>query len=148
MNNLQLSQTDYDFIFSKVPRLCVSVVLRSNNGIALSRRKIIPSIGLWHLPGGRVRRGERVIDAAVRVLQFELGIVKCSVQAGSVGYIDAPLQQYENVQLHNVDIVLEARTNDHAFHGECNEVAWHTTCPVDLNPTQADFIKTLFGVNL
>ena len=59
MNN-HLSDEEFYSIYSKVPRLALDVVIRSDEGILLSLRAIEPHKGLWHLPGGTVYRGETI----------------------------------------------------------------------------------------
>ncbi len=41
---------EFQEIYSKVPRLCVEVVLRSDEGIMLTKRTINPWKGMWHFP--------------------------------------------------------------------------------------------------
>lgn len=69
-----LSKEEYDEIYSKVPRTCVEILIKTDNGFILSRRLIEPCAGMWHIPGGTVYFGERLIDAARRVGIEELGI--------------------------------------------------------------------------
>jgi 8-oxo-dGTP pyrophosphatase MutT (NUDIX family) len=75
-------------IYSKEPRLTVEVVIIAANqgGVLLSRRQTGPCRGLWHIPGGTVRFGERLTEAACRVPRGELGLV---VDVGPmIGYIE------------------------------------------------------------
>ena len=62
-----LTPDEFRDIYSKVPRLTVEVVLRSPAGVLLTLRDIEPCRGLWHLPGGTVRYGEKLLDAVRRV---------------------------------------------------------------------------------
>jgi ADP-ribose pyrophosphatase YjhB (NUDIX family) len=88
-----LPQTDYEAIFSRVPRLTVEVVITGAKvaeveGILLTRREDGPCRGLWHIPGGTVRFGEKLTDAVKRVARQELGL---AVVVGSlIGYIEYP----------------------------------------------------------
>jgi ADP-ribose pyrophosphatase YjhB (NUDIX family) len=88
-----LPKAEFDWIFSRVPRLTVEVVIRSELGVLLSLRDIEPCIGLWHIPGGTVRFGEPAVDAVRRVARDELGL---EVTVGELlGYIEYP-SHYDN----------------------------------------------------
>ena len=84
-----LPQDEFDWIFSRVPRLTVEVVIASaDRGVLLALRDFGPCKGLWHLPGGTVRFGEPVVDAVKRVALDELGL---TVSVGELlGYIEYP----------------------------------------------------------
>lgn len=61
-------------IYSKVTRLCVEVVLKTDKGLVLTKRNIEPYKGLWHLPGGTVLYNESIVGALKRVAMEELGV--------------------------------------------------------------------------
>ena len=83
-----LPQAEYEAIYSKVPRLTVEVVIASTGGVLLTRREVGPCQGLWHIPGGTVRFGERLTDAVRRVARQELDV---DVTADHLlGYIEYP----------------------------------------------------------
>lgn len=69
-----LSQTEYDAIYSRVPRLCVELVMVEPAGVVLTQRAVPPGEGLWHLPGGTVQHGEMLVEAARRVALDETGV--------------------------------------------------------------------------
>lgn len=61
-------------IYTKVPRLCVELVVRDKEGgVLLTLRDIEPKKGFWHLPGGGVLFGETLQQAIKRVAKEELG---------------------------------------------------------------------------
>lgn len=74
MNRKPLSKEEFDLIYSKVPRLCVEVVLKTDKGIVLTKRSIEPFKNYWHLPGGTVLFGESLEDAVRGVAMEELGV--------------------------------------------------------------------------
>jgi ADP-ribose pyrophosphatase YjhB (NUDIX family) len=84
-----LPKAEYDAIFSRVPRLCVEVVIVDpERGVLLTLRDIPPNVGAWHIPGGTVLFAEPVVDAVRRVARFELGL---DVGVGElIGYIEYP----------------------------------------------------------
>lgn len=69
-----LSKEMFDDIYSKVPRVCVEILIKTDKGFVLSRRMIEPCVGMWHIPGGTVYFGESLCDAAHRVGLEELGV--------------------------------------------------------------------------
>ncbi len=72
----RLSYDDFVQIYSKVPRLCVDlIVLVDGDAVVLTRRTDPPAIGLWHLPGGTVMKGERLLDTVYRIASEELQIL-------------------------------------------------------------------------
>jgi ADP-ribose pyrophosphatase YjhB (NUDIX family) len=84
-----LPKAEYDGIFSRVPRLCVEVVIVDpERGVLLTLRDIPPNVGAWHIPGGTVLFAEPVVDAVQRVARLELGL---DVEVGELlGYIEYP----------------------------------------------------------
>src|SRR5438309_424541 len=84
-----LPKPEYDWIFSRVPRLCVEVVLiDSDRGVLLALRDIPPNVGAWHIPGGTVLFGESLVDAVRRVALDELGLPVTAQEL--LGYIEYP----------------------------------------------------------
>lgn len=70
-----LSKKEWNFIFSRVPRVTVDVVIKDRKkGILLIKRSIKPAMGKWHLPGGTVRYKERLLYAAKRQAYQETGL--------------------------------------------------------------------------
>ena len=117
-----LSDRDYAFVYSRVPRICVSVVLTSGQGVALVKRVQPPAQGLWHLPGGRIFKGETVEQAAIRVLKRELGILPAYFILADVSYIENLSESYApGLDIHNIDIVLRAESSSEVFAPEKGE---------------------------
>ena len=73
MVNYKISKEEFDKIYSRVPRLCVDVIINTDKGVLLSKRNIPPSNGKWHIPGGTVYFDETLEQAAKRVAKEELG---------------------------------------------------------------------------
>ncbi len=83
-----LSVKDFNHIYSRVPRVCVEVILENKGEILLTKRKIQPDAGKWHFPGGTVRFEESLRDAVKRVAKSELGIdVKIKKQLGVIEFL-------------------------------------------------------------
>ena len=56
------------------PELCVGAVVVQEGAILLIRRGTPPGEGLWSVPGGRVQRGETMVEAVRRELHEETGL--------------------------------------------------------------------------
>ncbi len=83
-----LSEAEYAAVYARVPRLTVEVLVASAAGVLLTKRRSGPCRGLWHIPGGTVRFGER-LEAAVRRVaadELDLDVQSCRF----VGYIEYP----------------------------------------------------------
>lgn len=57
---------------SRMPQVCVDVILETDEGLLLAKRDIHPPVWFW--PGSRLYKGEALRDAAVRVAREELGV--------------------------------------------------------------------------
>jgi ADP-ribose pyrophosphatase YjhB (NUDIX family) len=142
-----LPQDEFDWIFSRVPRLTVEVVIASSDrGVLLALRDFGPCQGLWHLPGGTVRFGEPATEAVKRVARDELGLAVTA--RGLLGYIEYP-SHYNNGLDSPVGLAFRVHPavtempEEHALRSEC---AWFTTLPNDMHDEQRDFLARHFDV--
>lgn len=74
MASHNLSLEEFRLIYGKVPRLTVEIVIQTADGIVFAKRSIDPWLGLWHLPGGTVFKGERIEQAVKRIAREEAGV--------------------------------------------------------------------------
>jgi len=70
----KLPGPEFRAIYSKVPRLCIDLIIEREGGVLLIERAIDPGKGLWHLPGGTVLMGETIWMAASRIAKEETGL--------------------------------------------------------------------------
>lgn len=76
---------EFKSIYSRIPRLCVDVVLKHENGILMTLRQHESWKNQWHFPGGTVMYRESLEDAVKRIADEELGIqVDISTQLPAV----------------------------------------------------------------
>lgn len=71
---LPFTTEEFKGIYSKVPRLCVNLVIRSDKGFIMTLRTKNGYEGLWHIPGGTVLYRESIKKAVKRIAKEELGI--------------------------------------------------------------------------
>jgi len=137
-----LSKEEFDRIFSEVPRLTVEVLITSEErGVLLALRDVDPCRGMWNLPGGTVRFGERLTDAVRRVAADELGV---SVRVGAlVGYIEYP-SHYENGLDSPVGLVFDTKQ----LEGSPPRGQWFTVLPQNMHDEQKEFLLAHADVSL
>lgn len=126
---------------SEVPRVGVGVAVIDDGKILLIRRGREPGRGLWAVPGGKVRRGERLEDAAKREAMEETGL---DVEIGDVVWVG----EHIDVDHHLVLIDFSARLVGGELHAgdDADDARW---VPIDeatayeLTPTMYDLMDTL-----
>ncbi len=70
-----LNDSDFLRIVDGTPLVSIDLILRNERGqILLGRRTNRPAQGLWFVPGGRIRKNERVAEALLRISKRELGV--------------------------------------------------------------------------
>jgi 8-oxo-dGTP pyrophosphatase MutT (NUDIX family) len=135
-----LDEEEYKYIYSKVPRLSVEVIVRNESGaVYLTRRSIEPCKGQWHLPGGTVRFGEKLHDAVCRIAAKELSIeVQEAVHRGVVEYPS----HYSNGLDSPVGLAFEVTRYDGtlAVNYEASDSGWFKTLPPAMHADQNDFL--------
>ena len=138
-----LPQTDYDFIFNRVPRMCVDMVIKGEGGaILMTRRNIEPYKNLWHLPGGCIRFKETIAEAATRIAQKELGVhIKVLKTLGVVETMNDDLSP--EIPRHSVSVVVEVQivSGSPRVTAESSEVDYFTELPSAIHPYHALFLQ-------
>lgn len=135
----RFTKKEFDSIYSKVPRLTIEIVLKSEKGILLSERNIEPCKGQWHLPGGTVFFGESLQGAVKRVASRELNIEVGAIT--QIGVIEYP-SHYLNGMDAPVGIVFAV--NDYSGipkeNPEASKLEWFTTLPKNIHADQDIFL--------
>jgi 8-oxo-dGTP diphosphatase len=74
--------------FPKYPHIGVGTLLIRNNALLLVKRKYNPDAGMWSIPGGHLKVGEKTRVGAEREMEEETGIkVKVKKLAGIIDKI-------------------------------------------------------------
>ncbi|HPE58483.1 MAG TPA: NUDIX hydrolase [Bacteroidales bacterium] len=104
MNSPQkLPFNEFVKIYSKVPRLCVDLLINNDDGFLLTLRAIEPGKGQWHFPGGTVLMGESIEDAIVRIAKEETSLEVDNPQ--HIGILE--FNEHENPFFHTISLVFE-----------------------------------------
>ncbi len=93
MANKPLTSEEFKTIYSKVPRFCLELIVRTSEGIVLTLRRLPTWNNQWHIPGATLFYGERVDDAVQRIAHDELGI--SVIVDELLGYNEYPSEQKE-----------------------------------------------------
>jgi hypothetical protein len=140
-----LPKPEYDAIYSRVPRLCVEVVICTpEQGVLLARRDIPPNVGAWHIPGGTVLFAEPVVEAVKRVARRELLL---EVDVGKLlGYIEYP-SHYENGLDSPVGLAFGCTVGaGSAQRALPSGAEWFTQLPDGLYEEQREFLARRLGL--
>lgn len=74
MGSKSIPFDEYKAIYSRVPRLTVDVIIRSQDGIIFLLRKNDGWEGMWHVPGSTVKFKETLEEAVKRTAREEAGV--------------------------------------------------------------------------
>ena len=71
-----LSDKEFLHVVDSTPLVSIDLILRnSQDQVLLGRRLNRPAKDSWFVPGGRIRKNERVNDALRRISQREIGVL-------------------------------------------------------------------------
>ena len=76
-------------VIDAVPLVAVDLIIKNAHGeVLLGKRRNRPAKGFWFVPGGRIRKNERISEAIARVSRSELGIVVPGEEASLLGVFE------------------------------------------------------------
>lgn len=137
----KLPADEYRSIYSRVPRLCVDLLIRNEHGVLLIKREIDPGKGLWHFPGGTLLRGERIEAAAVRIALEETNLSVTGLKL--VGTME--FAEEDNLFFHTISLVYSAGQFSGQLQGgtQGKELAFFTILPDGMIPEHKDLLNSI-----
>lgn len=132
----RLSEKEFFYIYHKVPRAGVDIVIRNSDGVLLAKRTISPFKGQWCLPGGTILFREPVEQAVCRIAQNELGVkIKIVKHLGIIDYLrDGYKHTVSNAFLAKVE------SGNPQSREQAEEVKFFTTLPPKTHKLQKEFL--------
>jgi ADP-ribose pyrophosphatase YjhB (NUDIX family) len=143
-----LTNEEYDTAFTLVPRICIDLVIKSENKIALSLRKIEPEKDKWHLPGGIIYKNESIEEAVGRVAKKEVG-VEVTIEK-FLGYMEFKNEIQYGKNRHTISLVFQVLPKQKKFipDSQSHEIKYHLNIPENTHPIHKNFILNNLDFNI
>jgi ADP-ribose pyrophosphatase YjhB (NUDIX family) len=138
----KLPLKEFKEIYSKVPRLCVDLVVVTKDGILLTKRsEDLSYAGFWHVPGGGVLYGENIEDALKRVAKLELGVKIKIVKL--LCYLEFPSEKTLGFgQSISLDFLVEIK-GQIKLNNEATEFGYYKKPPIKIVPEHKKLFELL-----
>lgn len=130
-------------IYHKVPRAAVDIVIKTSEGILLTKRALPPFQGMWHIPGGTILFREPIKHAISRIVKDELGIeVNILKSLGIIEY-------FNDEGRHTVSnaFLAEIKTGTPRGSNQGKEIAYFNHPPKNCVPDQKKFLNECIAQN-
>lgn len=144
--NKPLSREEFKEVYSRVPRLAIELVIKTNDGIVLTLRKGGNGWeNMWHLPGMTLLYKERIPDAIQRVAQEEAG-VQVNVEK-LLGYIEYPSEEKERGFGWTISVVFLCSLLSGELHtnSDASEIRVFTQLPDNLIEEEKTFLNEVLN---
>ncbi len=138
MKPKRLPFKEFKDIYSKVPRLGVDVVFRTDEGILLTKRSIEPHKGEWHIPGGTVLFGEKLDETVKRVSKEELGIVVEILEI--LGVIEYSIENEGGRHTVTIEYLVKQTSGKLRGSDQGEQIDFFKTVPNNMLPEQGEFL--------
>ena len=126
---------------SEAPVVGVGVVVVDSGKILLIQRGRDPGRGLWAVPGGKVRMGEKLREAAIREVEEETGL---EVEVAEVVWVGEVIDGDTHLVL--IDFRGSASSGSLRAGDDAADARWVSFSELEgyeLTPTMYDLIETI-----
>lgn len=141
----KLPKKVFDEIYTKVPRLCVDLLVRDSLGKVLLTKRSVGWNNNWHFPGGTLQFGESLDSCAKRVAKEELSIE--ITPKNFVGIIEYPFEKFDKGFGQPITLVLDCSPNSLDIVLDWQATEWKffskKEVPKDTIPVVKEFLKNL-----
>lgn len=138
---------EWETVVRSVPLVSVDLVVEHGDGVVLGKRENEPARGKWFVPGGRVRKHERLPDAVHRVAREELGVPVTVERRLGVYEHFYDTAEFDDVGgKHYVPVGHHVRTDDESveFHADDQHSSVRVFSPpfqIDLHPYVEAYLR-------
>ena len=133
---MHLSSEEYRRVISVMPIVCVDcLVMNERREVLLVRRGNEPLKGEYWLPGGRVHKGERLVDAVHRKMREEIGVeVEVVGNVGFFEFFHERTEQNATGGVHSISFVYIVRPHSYVItlDNQSSDWGWFKRIPVKL----------------
>jgi len=141
----RIPEKTYKKIHSLIPVPCVDVLITDGRGnFLLAKRKNNPEKGKWFFPGGRVLRGEKIKDTALRKLKQEARLKGKIVELLGVYDFFSKEGYFKNIPTHTIAIVFLVKVSGGQriiLDQQNSESAWFNKINPKWHPYVKKFLK-------
>lgn len=131
----RLTDKQYSFIYSHAPRTCIDLLIIQDGKFLCFKRDTKPYKGRFNLPGGAIRFGETIQQAAQRIALRELGVPVLLLDVE--GTIEFTNERVDWGRQHSVSIVIQAKV----LKGERTGGEWKTGNEKNFHPIHKKWLK-------
>lgn len=137
---------EWTTIVRNVPIVSVDLIVLTDEGVILAKRTNDPAKGEWFVPGGRVRKGERLEEAVLRVGREELGVeVEIVESIGVYEHLYDTADTPRSGGKHYVanGFVVRVGADQFALDGQHGAVRNFADLPADLHPYVENYLRVV-----
>lgn len=134
----------YEQLHKFLPIPTVDIILVDKGSFLLVKRKNKPAQGQWFFPGGRVLKGEKLEEAALRKIEEEVGLpvtLKEKLGADEQIFSDGPFGN----STHTISIVFLAESKGHrdsvVLDNQGEEYYWFSRIDDSWHPYVKKYLK-------